>query len=259
MPLINKIRADLSKEYPPELVNALIDSYIEIKENYFLNHLEPSELNGGKFVEAGTRIIQFVVDNGNYTPLGKSIPDMIGTLRKFEQTSNKSILESFRINIPRNLSSVYNIRNKRGVGHLGGDVNPNFPDANLIIACCDWVLAELFRINYNCALNEAQKMVDLLVQRKNPLVYEFEDIKRVLNHKLSFKIQTLLLLANEYPHRVTETDLVKWIEPSNVTVYRSAVIKSMHKTRMIDCNGDRSCVILPPGLKYIEENFEKWQ
>lgn len=256
--MINKIRTDLSKNYPSELVNALIDSYIEIKENYFLNHLEPSELNGGKFVEAGIRIIQFVLDNGHYTPIGKTIPDMIGTLRKFEQNPDKNILESFRINIPRNLASIYNIRNKRGVGHLGGDVNPNLPDANLIIACCDWVLAELFRINYNCALDEAQKMVDLLVQRKNPLVYEFDDVKRVLNPKLSFKIQTLLLLAHEHPTRTNEEDLIKWIEPSNVAVYRKNVLKLLHKTRMIDYRNDGSCVILPTGLKYIEDNFEKW-
>jgi hypothetical protein len=101
-------------------------------------------------------------------------------------------------------------------------------------------------------------MVDILVQRKNPLVYEFEDLKRVLNHKLSFKIQTLLLLANEYPNRVNETDLIKWIEPSNITVYRRDVLRPLHETRMIDYRNDRFCVILPTGLKYIEDNFEKW-
>jgi hypothetical protein len=256
--LLNQIRNDLKRKYPAELVDALIDSYVEIKENFFLNHLEPAELNGGKFVEAAVRILQFVSNNGKYTPIGTTINDTIGTLRKFEQNPDKTIFESYRINIPRNLCSIYNIRNKRGVGHLGGDVNPNLPDAILIVVCCDWVLAELFRINYACSLSEAQKIVDILVQRKNPLVYEFEDLKRVLNPKLSFKIQTLLLLANESPQRVELPSLVKWIEPTNITDYKRKVLKPMHEARLIDCKDDYSSKILPPGQKFIEENYEEW-
>jgi hypothetical protein len=256
--LLNQIKKDLKKAYPPELVDALIDSYVEIKEHYYLDRLEPSELNGGKFVEAAIRIIQFVTNNRIYTPIGTTINDIIGTLRKFEQIPDKKILESYRIHIPRNLCSIYNIRNKRGVGHLGGDINPNLPDANMIIACCDWVLAELFSINYNCSLDQAQKMVDILVQRKNPLVYEFEDIKRVLNPELSFKIQTLLLLANSFPKRVDEENLIKWIEPKNTTDYRRKVLKPMHDLRFIDYIEKQSCLILPPGLKFIDEHIEEW-
>jgi hypothetical protein len=256
--LLTQIRSDLKKAYPSELIDALIDSYIEIKEHYYLNRLEPSELNGGKFVEATIRIIQFVTQNGNFTPIGTPIHNTIDSLRKFEQISDKTILESYRIHIPRNLCSIYNIRNKRGVGHLGGDVNPNLPDANLIIACCDWTLAELFMINYHCSLDQAQKMVDVLVQRRNLLVYEFEDIKRVLNPKLTFKNQTLLLLASEHPKRVEISTLVRWIEPAKISNYKQGVLKPLHDSRMIDIFENQSCIILPPGLKFVEDNFEEW-
>lgn len=256
--LLNQIRSDLKQNYPSELVDALIDSYIEIKDHYYLDRLEPAELNGGKFVEAAIRILQYVTNNCIYTPIGTEIKDVIGKLRQFEQISDKSIPESYRIHIPRNLCSIYNIRNKRGVGHLGGDVNPNLADASLIIACCDWVLAELYSINFKCTLNQAQNIVNNLVQRRNPLVFEFEDIKRVLNPKLSFKNQTLLLLAGSYPERVSETDLIKWIEPKNTTDFRRKVLKPLHEERFIDYIEKESCLILPPGLKYIDENADKW-
>lgn len=255
---MNRIKIDLKKAYPPELVDALIDSYVEVKENYYLGKFEPSELNGGKFVEAAIRILQYVTTNGNYTPVGSSISDTIGTLRKFEQISNKAILESYRIHIPRNLCTIYNIRNKRGVGHLGGDVNPNLPDVNLIVACCDWVLSELFRINYNCSLDEAQKIVDILVQRKIPLVYDFDDIKRVLKPKLSLKDQTLLILSSESQKKVDLSDLVKWIEPAHISNYKLRVLKPLHTERFIEYLDNKSCMILPPGLKFVEEHFEEW-
>lgn len=256
--MLNTIRHDLSLNYPRELIDSLIDSYIEIKENYLLERHEPSELNGGKFVEAIIRVLQCVTNNGQYVAIGTQIRDMIGTLRAFEQLPASSCLESFRIHIPRSLAVIYNIRNKRGVGHLGGDVNPNLADSTLIVAVADWILAELFRINYGCNLDDAQKLVNNLVQRKIPLVHEFEDMKRVLNPKLTLKNQTLLILATAHPNRVPEIDLFKWIEPSNITVFRRDVLRSLHKIRHIDYIEKQSCLILPTGLSFVESSYEEW-
>jgi hypothetical protein len=191
--MIDKIRADISKKYPKDLVDALIDSYIEIKEQYYLNKLEPSELNGGKFVEACARIIEHEL-TGQFTPLGTSIKNMVLLLRKFE-TSPASHHDSFRLHIPRALLSIYNIRNRRGVGHLGGDVNANIADATLIATSADWVLAELYRMFYTSTLEEAQAVVTQLVKRKISLVHEVGEIKRVLANFLNFKEQTLLFFS----------------------------------------------------------------
>ena len=256
--MLNQIRDDLSKNYPKELVEALIDTYVEIKENYYLKRLEPSELNGGKFVEACVRILQFNLDNGKYDPIGKHIPNLSNTLRSFEQLTQGTFLDSYRIHIPRTLSVIYNIRNKRGVGHLSGDVNPNLADATLVVACCDWILAELFRINYGCSLDDAQKIIECLIERKNPLIYQIGDIKRVLNPNLDMTKQTLLLLGECYPDSVAESDLIEWIEPSNPSVFRGNVLKRLHKNRMIEYVEKSTCLILPLGLKYIEENYMFW-
>lgn len=256
--MLNRIRADLYNKFPKDVIDAILNSYVEIKENYYLGRHEPAELNGGKFVEAVTRLLQYILNNGQYAPIGKSIPNMLTTLRSFEQAPQGKYLDSYRIHIPRILTMVYDIRNKRGVGHLGGDVNPNIVDATLIVACCDWIFAELYRINYSCSIEEAQKIIETLVQRKNPLIYQIGDKKRVLNPNLDMPKQTLLLLGECYPKEVSEKDLIRWIEPSNASVFRRDVLRRLHGKRMIEYIEKTSCVILPPGLKAVEENYSKW-
>lgn len=257
--MISKVSTDLKVNLPDELVDALLNSYEVLKQNFYLGKHEPSELNGGKLVEACVRIIQYETNSGNYTPIGTTIPNMIKTCRDFEAIPKANANESFRIHIPRVLTTIYNIRSQRGVGHLGGDVNPNHSDASLLIACADWIAAELFRIYYQCTLDDAQEIVDNLIQRRLLLVHELEDNKkRVLLPALTYKDQTLLLLASEHPNQVSEQSLVNWIEPSNKTDYRYRVLKILHKARFIEYEESKSCMILPPGLRYVERQYPIW-
>lgn len=195
--MINRIRTDLKQKYAEELVDAFVDSYIEIKEQFYLEKHEPSELNGGKFVEACARIIELEL-TGQFTPIGSPINNMVLLLRRFE-TAQTSYHDSFRLHIPRTLLTIYNIRNRRGVGHLGGDVNPNIADATLIATCADWVMAEIYRIIYTSTLEKAQAVVTQLVKRKISLVHNIGEVKRVLASFLNFKDQTLLLLTSIFP------------------------------------------------------------
>ena len=250
--MIDKIKTDLSAALPKELVDYLMSAYHEIKENYLLERHEPSELNGGKFVEACCRILEQET-KGSYTAVGAHMPDMIGKLRAFEQIPSASAIESYRIHIPRSLATIYNIRNKRGVGHLGGDVNPNFADSTLICACADWILAELLRIHYSFSLDEAQSLVDSIVIRPTFLVHQIDDIKRVLNPKLKNKDQILVLLASEYPSRISDSTLFNWIEPKSKGTFIN-LLKKLHSERLIEYGVDKSCLILPTGLKYVDKN-----
>jgi hypothetical protein len=252
--MINKVITDLKTKLPHDLVDFLLIAYIEIKENYLLGRHEPSELNGGKLVEACYRILEFAI-NGTYTAVGIHTPDMIGKLRAFEQIPAATAIESYRIHIPRTLTTIYNIRNKRGVGHLGGDINPNFADASFIVACSDWTIAELLRIHYACSLDEAQKIVDAIVTRPTFLIHQIEDIKRVLNPTLKHRDQVLVLLASEYPSFITDSKLIEWIEPKSKSTF-IGVLKKLHSERLIEYGPDKKCHILPTGLKYVDKNHQ---
>jgi len=256
--MLEKVKLDLISKLPQTLVNALLETYQEIKQNFILGKHEPAELNGGKFSEVIVRIIQFETQSGNFKPLGTHIPNLIGTIRDFEKVPSSVANESYRIHIPRVLVTMYNVRNKRGVGHIGGDINPNRADATLITSCADWIMAELFRIHYQCSLDEAQVITNMIVQRQLTLVHELEEVKRVLLPSLSHRNQTLLLLASVYPKYLQVNDLISWIEPKNLSYFRNKVIRPLHEDRFIELNENFNCLILPPGLSYIEKSYQIW-
>lgn len=254
--MLENIKIDFSSHYPPELVQAMIESYKELKEYYYLNKHEPSELNGGKFVEACARILEQEL-RGTYTPLGTSILNMNQFLKSFE-TLPASHNDSLRIHIPRVLASIYNIRNRRGVGHLGGDVNANVADSTLIMSNCDWVMAEFYRMFYTAPLDEAQDVVNDLVSRKLFIVHNIDDAKRVLATFLSYKDQILLLLASIHPSKITDKKLCEHIEYSNFSLFKRRMLQVLHKERKIEYSKNGSVAILPPGLKYVENNYTDW-
>ena len=63
--MLEQVRTDLKSKLPDDLVDALLNSYQEIKHNYIMGKHEPAELNGGKFCEVIVRIIQFETHQGN--------------------------------------------------------------------------------------------------------------------------------------------------------------------------------------------------
>jgi hypothetical protein len=256
--MLEKVSTDLKSQLPVELVDALLSSYDELKQNFYVSKHEPSELNGGKFCEVCVRILQYETNAGVYTPIGTSISDLIGKIRDFEKIPAVGMNESFRIHIPRVLVAIYNIRNKRGVGHLGGDVNPNSSDSSLLVACADWIMAELFRIYYQCPLDEAQEIVNALVQRRLILVHNIGKIKRVLLPTLSQRNQTILLLSSIYPEKASLDELVQWIEPSNKSRYRNDILRKLHKDRLVEYDELGWCMILPTGLNYAASQYFGW-
>lgn len=254
--MIEQFRIDLKSSYPKAIVDALLDSFIKMRENYYLEKHEPAELNGGKFVEACVRLIQYHL-TGNYVPIGKKIPNMVVELRNFENSPTNSN-DSYRIHIPRVLLSIYNLRNRRGVGHLGGDINPNLADSTFIASAANWVLAELYRIHYTISLAEAQKIVDDLVVRKIALIHDLGKIKRVLDPTLSARNKILLLLYSAYPKGLSDDELRKSVEYSNYSYFKKQILGKLHRERFIEYSSEGICLILPPGIKFVEENQIKW-
>jgi hypothetical protein len=82
--------------------------------------------------------------------------DACKALEKAPQTLPRSI----RIQIPRMLVALYEIRNNRGVGHVGGDVNPNHMDAVAVLAMSKWLVAELIRVLHDVDTQTATDLVE---------------------------------------------------------------------------------------------------
>jgi hypothetical protein len=96
--------------------------------------------------------------------------------------------------MPRGLNFLYTLRNKRGIGHVGGDVDANSIDAATIVRVADWCLCELIRVVHNLPLEEAQTLLNAITERQIPGVWSVVGKKRVLIPGLDAKAQTLVLL-----------------------------------------------------------------
>lgn len=243
----------LLKGIPGKLTRPLATHYERIKQNFIQKKYEPAELNGAKFSEVVLRILQWYISpNHTFTPLGKKVASFEQATRQFQNMTN--FPDSIRFHIPRILNILYGIRNKRGVGHVGGDVNPNHMDALLVVTACDWVLAELIRILHDVPLEEAQNTIESIISKQIPFVWEVEGRKRVLKKELFFKDKVLLLLYNEYPKPIDSRVLFDWTEHSNSSGFKRDVLKPLHKKGFIEYSKKTGkCHLSPKGSREIEE------
>ena len=240
---------------PSRLRDPLIQSYSAIASNYIECRWEPAELNGGKFSEVVHAILSGYL-SGTYAAHPsklKNMKDACSTLEQLPADPNRVGDRSVRILIPRALQFLYEIRNNRGVGHVGGDVNPNQQDATTVYAGASWIMAELVRIFYSVSLAEAQDTVEALIVRPNPLVWQVGNVKRVLNNDLSVRDQVLLLLHQSIGW-VLKQELADWVEFNKPSMFASRVLRPLHSERLIefDSISDRAR-ISPLGIDKIEK------
>lgn len=243
---------------PDAIRKRLKQHYHEIKHNYALQKFEPSELNGGKFCEDVFRVLEWHSSPTDaYTAYGTQIKNFKSSVRKFE--SNSNLDDSVRFHIPDTLCSIYNIRNKRGVGHSPGDIDPNFMDATLVAAGVDWMMAELVRLFHNVSIDEARDMVKSVTTKKIPLIWEVGDIKRVLSPPsggLPARDKVLVLLYSESSNRLTADSLRKSIEYRNPTDFRNKVLTPLHIAELVHFDRSSDEVVLSPkGIKKVEEEI----
>jgi hypothetical protein len=237
---------------PVGLRDELVKALNKITTNYREGRWEPAELNGGKLCEVIYSIVRGHAD-GAMPARPSGPPNMVDACKRLER--EQQLPRSLRIQIPRMMVALYEIRNNRGVGHAGGDVNPNHMDAVAVLYMSKWLVAELIRVFHNVDTTEASQAVDLLVERELPVVWSVDGKKRVLAEKLSQRDRTLLLLYSE-PGAVAEADLRTWVEAANVTAYRRDVLRKAHRERLLEYDETNKTVRLSPkGARYAEEHL----
>lgn len=244
------IRSELSASQPRELTEALISAYTEIETNFWLQKWKASELDSGHFVEAARRLVENRLF-GSYTPIGKSLPQFSDAeLRRYENASGD---ESYRILIPRALKAIFNVRNKRGVGHLG-NISANEMDATFILYTVKWVLAELVRLESGATPEVVQAELSKIVERRLSVLWKHKDITRVLSGGIATREQVLVLLYDESPK--SSARLQADTEYKNASNFRK-ILSRLHSQRVIEFDNERNCTITPKGLLEAEAVLKK--
>ena len=243
---------DLLNNIPEGLRIPLINEYNSIVQNYFEHRWSPSELSAGKFCEIVYNII-LGFGTGSYPATPTKPRNFVDACKRLE--NNTTVPRSFQILIPRLLPALYEVRNNRGVGHIGGDVDPNQMDAHLTVSMCSWIMGELIRVYHNTSTKIAQINVDYLTERKIPLVWTINNIKRILNPNIRIPDQILIFLATSNS-KLTFHELINWVEYTNSTYFKK-ILKKLHKERLIEYSSDNEIYILPPGIEKAEIIIKK--
>ena len=230
-------------------------TYLDIKRNFAESRFDASGILIGKYCEIIIRLLQDKIF-GSFTPFGSRISNFADETRRMIASPVSSATESERILIPRTLMTLYTMRNKRGIGHVGGDIEANKIDAITMVTLCDWIICELIRIYHNLSLEEAQDIVDSISERQLPFIWEVAGKKRVLKEGVPAKDQVLMLLYSEKDSAVLIEDIFSWVEYSNLSVFKSRVIKDLHKSRLLEYDKEIEAIYLSPkGAKHVEENI----
>jgi hypothetical protein len=239
-------------QLPAQLRQDLLGAFEEIVRNFAQGRWEPSELNGGKLAEAAYSVCEGLA-TGNMPSRAQKPKDMVGACKALEKHTGAP--RSIRIQIPRMLVAIYEIRNNRNVGHVGGDVDPNHMDAVCVLQMAKWIVAELVRALHQLPVDEAAELVDALVERDVPLVWKVNGQRRVLEPKMSAKDKTLLLLHG-IAGSVGEAELRGWVEYVNSTIYRREVLQGAHKDKLLEYDPETKMVTISPrGVAYVEQNL----
>ncbi|MGJ8629051.1 MAG: hypothetical protein ACSHXB_18985 [Sulfitobacter sp.] len=227
---------------PISLRDPLLNEYQNIVGNFAERRWSPTELSGGLFCEIVFTILEGH-SNGSYAGSPSKPSNFVSACRQLEQ--NTHVPRSFQILIPRLLPALYEVRNNRGVGHVGGDVDPNHMDATFVLSSANWIMGELVRVFHSSQIDDAQKLVDQLSEVRIPLIWQKGKMRRVLNTSLKQNQQILVLLASAGSSSVN--DLVSWMDVTNRTYFKR-VLRSQHKERLIEFDETAGAVeLLPPG------------
>lgn len=240
---------DALSALPTGLRKPLIDEYTRIVQNYAEHRWGPAELSGGLFCE-----IAYTILDGHAKSVYASNPskprNFVGACRGLE--SNSHVPRSFQILIPRLLPGLYEVRNNRGVGHVGGDVDPNSMDAAAVLAIASWIMSEFVRVFHSLDIGDAQRLVDALADRPLPLVWEGDGTKILLDTSISLRNQVLVLLSSS-PEPVPLITLQTWLKYKN-RAYLKKLLVALDEDRFIHITGDDTRArLLPPGSKLVSD------
>ena len=245
-------------DIPAMFRHRIVISYLETKKRYneavYDGSFDSAGLSSGKLTESVLRFLQHYL-TGTHIPFGKNIPNLADECRKLIGLPSTAGIESLRVIIPRALVLLYTLRGKRGIGHVGGDVEANAIDTATILRVADWIVCELIRVFHHLSLEEAQAIVDALSARNIPMIWEVGGVRRVLRTDLDYK-QMVLPLAYDNVDGVMVEDLFKWTEYSNLAMFKKSLLGALHKSRFIEYDRQSECVYLSPlGIQEVEEKI----
>lgn len=238
---------------PAPLRDELVLEYRGIAQAYMEGRWKATGIDGGRFCEVVYSIVSGAIA-GTFPASASKPSNFPAACRALETRPAVGLGDhSLRILIPRVLPGVYDIRNNRNVGHVGGDVSSNKMDATFVRDAATWVVAELVRVFHLVSTHEAQESVDALVERRHPLVWQYSGIRRVLDPDMSAPNRALVLLYTVNGACAIGT-LQGWVKYKKN--FRGNVLGRLAEGLLVEIDdGAKAVIITPLGIEEVEKNL----
>lgn len=241
------------KKVPEKFRTRIVESYIKQRQAFEEGEADTVGLRGGRFCEDVLRFLQNEL-TGSHVPYGTKIPNFTDECKRLTNLPKTAGSESLRVIMPRALDFAYTLRNKRGIGHAAGDIDANQIDAATSARIADWCMCELMRTYHSMSIEDAQALLDTISVRQLPKIWTVSNKKRVLNHRLNKKEQTLALLHGELQTGIPVEDLCDWVEYSSLNMYKKRILEPLHNERFIEFDTETDmATISPKGARIVDE------
>ncbi len=233
---------------PLNYVDALFEEFSGQVDAWYSHDWEKVGLKAGKICEIAFSIIDgFAAQKYPATP-GKPRNFLDSCVKLESKYTNLS--RSLRIQVPRILIGMYELRNNRSVGHVGSSVNPNIFDGEYFFRSSKWVVCELSRaICEGKGKSGEEGFYSSVNLSEIPIIWESSDIVRILKPDMTASEKTILVLAH-YNSWIDIEYLRSCVEYKNKSNYKTKVIEKLHLQKFVEFSKDKNVVmILPPGIR----------
>jgi hypothetical protein len=235
---------------PAGLRKPLISIFEDLLSEYRAGDWEKVGLKAGKICEIVYTILNGYT-SGSYATAPSKPSNMVSACTSLEAVGSH-FSRSVRIQIPRVLIALYELRNNRAIGHVSGDLDPNHMDAEFFLRGCKWVMGELIRLFASLPPNEARELLEEVTARTLPAVWETGSGKKLLNPKLGTPDKALVL-AYSCPGGATARELCEWIGYGNLSRFRNNILAGLDADALINFNRNTDVVtVSPTGIRKVE-------
>jgi hypothetical protein len=231
---------------PAVVADGLADQYRILRRDVVTGTLGRSA--PGKFVEHFVQALQHIC-TGSYD----QSPNVDYFLRTVESTY-PALDDGLRICGARLARSMYSLRSKRNIAHIGS-IDPNIADLKLLLSSADWILCELLRQYIPSTSRDAEHAVASVLTPLSPVLEDIDGQKIVLG-ELNAREEVLVLLHSVYPVRMTLHELCQHADRRAATTIRNES-RSLWNERLVVGTPKAGYKLSSIGFRQAEEVITK--
>lgn len=226
----------------------LLDEYRTVKKESLIGDWPNCLVHSGRFAELTLAFIKIIYDRTQININQIHFDTLYNELTNKPKPNPED--EILLLAVPHAAKTIYTIRNKKKVAHIKA-IDPDFLDGTVSSEICDWILSQFVLLKCNSNPKEVSEFIHSLIDRRIPLIEEFEDGSLlVLNEKATFRGEFLLAL-NKVNKRVTKEEIKQLIKVEYQQKLNTT-INDLEKKRFIHVNND-GIIITRLGIQEAEK------